>query len=563
MPEPEDTSSDGEADLKLEGMPLEILPLQGSPYAEAGQLVLNEQASAVGPLDEGSPSQKPWKEIESPENCFRASNSESSAGKEVFGKTQTGTESWNPAVRMWASWKLGPSPSSRLESEKGRLTSRQSSIGEKSESSAGEICDDVRLRQQIETELTKDLRFPRRSSRISASSQNSSRRSNSSLNLRSEDSVTVAAISSPLMLRICGVLPWGRYIAAPADTGGLLYCGSLKLGLGSRTWYQLLVLTSVLAAFGFAIYQAAAPVPDELTVGMDELAETESAAPSSLRHKLLADIPLAAGALIGLWQIVAVQRAQILGGSSALLVRYALHKGTHDIWANISMRDMRRLLVIWCGMLLDRALMAREGFNLQFLLNFVTFAVMTSVLIALLYCISHISRALATMVDAFCHETVVAIQHQQNATKPNPAERNAIMAWNVFQATVRKACCAIDRCFTVLFASAMTAVLLPLLMSSSSWDASIPGVLFSLAVAVVASIAGEVTSKCDRVPAIINTLSFGEDELSIERQYIVTHMVHSLAGFYLLDVRLTMEMVFKTAYFSSAIGAFLITQLHT
>jgi hypothetical protein len=588
MRKSETMPSDGEADGKGVDSPRSSSSSPGSLDTDARQPVciepVSRQVSAetdysnIGPLIH-------YPESGQADPQMRLANGNAEAGRTLSGSTSTSSWSlmWNGLKRPASLRNFGTSSHA---SQKGQ-SSRLDNFITKAPSV---YYDDVTLRQQIETELTRELESARRvgtgrsssAERVAAKQRRSceketdfEKRLSKKLSVNSThtsdtsltdapitpappDNTTVAAMSSPFILRVCGLLPCPRSIAIRTHDGGFLGCGSLNLSFGCRTWYQLLVLTSVLVALGFAIYQAAVPVPDELTVGLDG-AESDPA--SSLRPRLLADIPLAIGAFIGLWQSVAVQRTRILGDFDTLLVRYAINKDTLDNWAILSKRDMWRLLAIWFGMLLDRAMTAREGFNVQFLLSFVTFAILSSVLMALLYCMSHISRALATMVDGFCLETVVTIKEQE-ATVQTISCKNAIITWNVFQATARKACCAIDLCFTVLFTTAMISVLVPLLMSTTEWDATIPGVLFSLAVAVVASIAGEVTSKCDRAPAMINTLSFGEDELSIERQYIVTHMGHSLAGFYILDVRLTPDMVFKTAYFSCAIGAFLITQLH-
>lgn len=172
---------------------------------------------------------------------------------------------------------------------------------------------------------------------------------------------------------------------------------------------------------------------------------------------------------------------------------------------------------------------------------------------ALLYCISHVCRALATLIDGFCVDFVLSRDHSS-------AVGEAVKSWNKLQATLRRATCALDNCFLVLFTCAVLAVFLPILVSPS-FSVAVPGVLFSIGVASVSFACVSITSKCDRVPVIINSLSFGEDGISAERQYIVSYIVQSLAGFYILEVRFTPAMVLKTAYFSVAIIFALHTQI--
>merc|ERR1712039_1078908 len=63
--------------------------------------------------------------------------------------------------------------------------------------------------------------------------------------------------------------------------------------------------------------------------------------------------------------------------------------------------------------------------------------------------------------------------------------------------------------------------------------------------------AAVVTDKCARVPAFVNSLSFGTD-LDRDRQYVVEYIIHSAAGFYVFDLRLTSAIALKFLYIISA-----------
>mmetsp|Transcript_85135 Transcript_85135/g.156000 ORF Transcript_85135/g.156000 Transcript_85135/m.156000 type:complete len:100 (+) Transcript_85135:2-301(+) len=90
--------------------------------------------------------------------------------------------------------------------------------------------------------------------------------------------------------------------------------------------------------------------------------------------------------------------------------------------------------------------------------------------------------------------------------------------------------------------------------------AAIPAAFAMFGAARVSFRAGAISYKCDRVPSLINSLSFGHD-IDYERQYVVQYIINSMAGFYVLDVRITVEMVVKAAYISCALTLASVTRM--
>lgn len=87
---------------------------------------------------------------------------------------------------------------------------------------------------------------------------------------------------------------------------------------------------------------------------------------------------------------------------------------------------------------------------------------------------------------------------------------------------------------------------------SATFRFQLPYVLVVCGVLRVFAAAAAVTDKCMRVPALINSLSFGPGT-ERERHHLVEYISHSAAGFYICDVRLTLGMVAKFLYVWSVI----------
>merc|ERR1712032_1152460 len=129
-------------------------------------------------------------------------------------------------------------------------------------------------------------------------------------------------------------------------------------------------------------------------------------------------------------------------------------------------------------------------------------------------------------------------------------------------AVLRKSCSAIEHCFFTLQTVALSALLLDIADIALARPGSdpgevlpalLPGSIITLGLTRVFLCAAGVTDKCARVPALVNSLSFGND-LDHDRQYVVEYIIHSAAGFYVFEVRLTSAMVLKFCYLSCVLA---------
>jgi len=168
------------------------------------------------------------------------------------------------------------------------------------------------------------------------------------------------------------------------------------------------------------------------------------------------------------------------------------------------------------------------------------FAVVAGVLMAVAFCLLHVCCALQTMIDSYGVSFL-----------RSPDFGRAVHHWNILQAVLRKVSAAVDRCYVVLLTTGLAATLAPMLQGINNL-AMLPAMVTVLVVARISLHAGAISYKCDRVPPLINSVSFGEG-LDYGRQYVVQYIFNSKAGFYVSEVRITVDMVLKCSYIGVAI----------
>ncbi|CAE7366588.1 unnamed protein product, partial [Symbiodinium sp. CCMP2456] len=150
----------------------------------------------------------------------------------------------------------------------------------------------------------------------------------------------------------------------------------------------------------------------------------------------------------------------------------------------------------------------------------------------------------------------------------------AVMNWNIVQATLRQTSCKLSDFLVLLASSCMGAVIIfayqivSLTLSGdrvaveniikwTGWLYS-PLILFLY----VLSTAAAVTEKVDRLAPLVNSWSFdGRETLDESRQYVVSYILHSHAGFYARGIRITSANVQKLVYYFAAGSFGLLTNL--
>jgi len=255
---------------------------------------------------------------------------------------------------------------------------------------------------------------------------------------------------------------------------------------------------------------------------------------------------LIAGAAFALILLLGLLRGERrLDDLMAMLQGYAHHHELWELWQRSAVCDLLIMLATFlCAVALhiSEALRydgpdvaskwAHTGMNI---------AVVSMLMVTLTFLL-YVLRMLVVTVDVFCFKSVL-----------DPNIPRATESWNILQALLRKASTVVELGLLVLLV--MTASTVPAFILdhvalgsfSKTLRLQLPHILVVCGVLHAFMIAAAVTDKCMRVPALINSLSFGPGK-ERQRQHLVEYILYSAAGFYICDVRLTIGMVTKFIY---------------
>ncbi|CAE7393640.1 unnamed protein product [Symbiodinium sp. CCMP2592] len=257
----------------------------------------------------------------------------------------------------------------------------------------------------------------------------------------------------------------------------------------------------------------------------------------------------------------------LLGPSEYLMDDYALESDFLDDWRKASKARLVQISGFFVLMISSRIaalfLTEREifgkykeifGFDV---LTVVAFTSMASCYCTACYCVLHVTAGLELAVDSF------ALRFFSTGDM-----EAAVMSWNIVQATLRQTSCKLSDFLVLLASSCMGALIIfayqvaSLALSGErvsveniikwlGWLYS-PVILFLY----VLSTSAAVTEKVDRLAPLVNSWSFdGRETLDASRQYVVSYILHSHAGFYVRGIRITSANVQKLVYYFAA-GSF-------
>lgn len=392
--------------------------------------------------------------------------------------------------------------------------------------------------EEIAEEMFYDIRRPSAHVVRSKSIQRA-RKFNTSTIIRGIERVrgSTMKLSMYMPLRLCGVLPWCvPNVSRPAWKN----CSA---------WYQRIVLL-------FVVLTVAATVEQIVATRQEQFSGSMCYGHACLHLGLLSDIAFATGCAVCLLSLGAHRQSRRLAECMELLTSYCNRYDSLMLWHRRMQQDFFLVSLLWFFAVVERArgsgalsAMHAGTCDLRGALQIVSFAVQSSSLMSVTLCVLSVCHALGVMVDSFCCEILV-----------NKALDDAVPDWNTLSATMRRASDTIEHCFFVLQTTALCVVVLgmadtmQLLESSNSqFEALIPGLLITLGMARIFFVAASVTDKCSNVPSLVNSLYFGQ-HIDHKRQYVVEYIVHSAAGFYVFEIRLTSGMVLKCTYFCLAAG---------
>eukprot|EP00929_Paragymnodinium_shiwhaense_P018660 TRINITY_DN12975_c0_g1_i1.p1 TRINITY_DN12975_c0_g1~~TRINITY_DN12975_c0_g1_i1.p1 ORF type:complete len:1116 (-),score=130.14 TRINITY_DN12975_c0_g1_i1:153-3500(-) len=321
-------------------------------------------------------------------------------------------------------------------------------------------------------------------------------------------------------------------------------------------WYQriiflLVVLSSILLMEGALIWDDVECVH----------AECDGGATPQIRG-YFSDVPICAGAVIGLILLGSPRGSHCLLDAYDLLLSFMRCQGLLDTWLHSTRYDVPLVFTLWLSGLVLRAApcfteteyFQADGSAGQ-ALRLVAYGFISLVFLSLIYCVSHICRALATTVDLFSCGVV-----------DHPIVQEIANEWNILQAVLRKTSATLEYSFFVLQFSGSASVLLcavDIAMSDRRMAVAVSvaaTVLLNLSMVRMVFSAAAISDKCGRVPPLINSLCFGEGTEEA-RQYVIQYILHSAAGFYVFDVRLCTGMALKLIYFWCVVTAGLSAQI--
>lgn len=275
---------------------------------------------------------------------------------------------------------------------------------------------------------------------------------------------------------------------------------------------------------------------------------------------LVCTTPFALAGMVGLASMRNQLAKELLWSFPGPLETYAMQHGFMEQWAWSSLRRFVLVFVVWASAVLvsmTNFVLAESdlmcGGRIDWL-SFVCFFFGSGVFAALIFCQIHVFGMLEIMIDQFCIKFF-----------EDPEVARGMMEWNLVQAIMRRVATAFDTCFVatqtmaqVTFVVSATYTVMADRLHSTNPQfhdardcrighrafALLPPVLLALGAWTVFSFGAAVTEKCSRVPAMINTMTFGDTE----RQSMVQYVMNSAAGLYIKEVRLTASVVMKLTY---------------
>jgi len=287
----------------------------------------------------------------------------------------------------------------------------------------------------------------------------------------------------------------------------------------------------------------------------------------------LTTVCYALGGLIGAILLRMRRIQDLLGPHDRHLELYARNFDFFEEWQEVSIQRFCVVLALWICSVISRvmaifgsscpdAMGGNEDRNAA-LAPLISFVVISGLLSVLTYCQLHVCCGLEMAIDKFCHR--LYLQKDLGS---------GIIEWNVLQAMLRRSANTIDSCFLAQSTSVLATVLLTGVEVMQSRDSAVAGIAGGRCAAlwcgwvlppmllVIYTVfrAAAVTEKCCRVPALVNSWPFTEEQIDNGRQYVVEYITHSAAGFYVKGVRLSAFMAFKLTYLFGVVMFTLITQ---
>jgi len=251
--------------------------------------------------------------------------------------------------------------------------------------------------------------------------------------------------------------------------------------------------------------------------------------------------------------------------------QFTEYANTHDFLSEWGSGGMMRLVftvVIWAATasLMCVPFITETANNHTLILR----AWRDGLLLSILHCLWQVLAFLELMIDSYCIEFLERLDC-----------RLGVERWNRLQALLRHVSEATENSFLAVQSATFFAVLCCTVQlvtkcieqNGSTTAASLgdlntvifvytPLLLLGLCAMVLFAKAASVSARCSKVAPLVNSVSMDENQqIHHERQYLVTYILQSDAGFYVKGSRFTKAMLIKTCYLCGTIICGLVTTI--
>lgn len=345
----------------------------------------------------------------------------------------------------------------------------------------------------------------------------------------SEDSDATPKFRGPLVLRVCGMLPWR---SAKRPWFAMAYRWVV------RAVVSLAVLLFLLPNVSTAFRDTVAFIPECGVLG----------ALCWQRDGFASQVPLPTGAVVVILPMCLKRHQEAFEDIFSLLHGVAVERGYLGWRERQGRKDTVAFLLIWSGIIVasglgddtaGRAVGNSVGFGI---LRSALIGTYTGVILCLAYGLVCVCRSLNVMIDIFCCDIVGDVQLHEVAH-----------TWNLTQAVLRRSSNVVESWLLEL--CFILAVIAPLcLVDAGILDGRgapvavlVPSLLVACGIIYVLFLAAMISEKCASLPPLVNSMTFGMGT-ERTRQQIVDYITSSAAGFYVFGVRLSTAMVMKLMY---------------
>lgn len=280
------------------------------------------------------------------------------------------------------------------------------------------------------------------------------------------------------------------------------------------------------------------------------------------------DVVLAFGSFLSAQQVLRIQRAEMMGEPGTMMADYSEVQNFRHTWLAKSKRQgIRGTALLLCIILVRVAFvlvgsrMDQDGdsnpytsfaFSVSAVAGHIADAVASCAFISVVLCLMHVTNAHILMIDQYC----------LRFSSDHDVELNQ-KEWNIVQAVLHQSSKAMSPCFVVLHTTGLCALMLNigeaiyadqaelLPWFSSTLRASL--LLGFMSCATIS--AAEVTGRCTRVPAFLNSFDLPQGSRLVE------YVIHSNAGFHIFQARLTTFSALKFIYLIVVVTTTVITKV--